>query len=75
MTWRHVSVEEERDAARAEVDRLNRVLADNAAMLQKLRDHIYNLRQELHHAQAQSMPEVPCPCANCRKPWNYRETR
>lgn len=75
MTWRHVSAEQERDEARAEVERLNRVVVDNALMLQKLRDHIFKLRQELEHAQAKAVPGMSCICAKCRKPWDQRETR
>jgi septal ring factor EnvC (AmiA/AmiB activator) len=81
-TWRWSPPENERDVlikelreAKAEIASLNKQVAESAEMLQRLRDHIYDMRQQLHHAQAQTTPELPCPCSKCSKPWNWRETR
>ena len=80
--WRWQPPSAERDQllaemheAKAEIENLNRQVAESAGMLQRLRDHIYDMRQQIHHAEAQSTPELPCPCSKCSKPWNWRETR
>ena len=79
--WRWQPPSAERDQllaelreAKAEIENLNRQVAESAGMLQRLRDHIHGIALG-PHAEAQPTPELPCPCSKCSKPWNWRETR
>ena len=79
--WRWQPPSAERDQllaelreAKAEIENLNRQVAESAGMLQRLRHHIH-VTIPGRHAEAKSTPELPCPCSKCSKPWNWRETR
>ena len=78
--WRWQPPSAERDQllaelreAKAEIENLNRQVAESAGMLQRLRDQIHVIAKVT--AKAQSTPELPCQCSKCSKPWNWRETR